>query len=133
MDRISWIVCTLHIDVVCTDIHFQLFLRPCVFIYLTCVGLRVNVYCRDIMSIVLKCSFCEFNLHGTLFGSLDVVQESLQRFPVEVSYMPEVMKRSSLAQKIDKIARKDSQVLWNFLYLTRGSLSIGVAKIVGIF
>ncbi|XP_073283244.1 DEAD-box ATP-dependent RNA helicase 13-like, partial [Primulina huaijiensis] len=36
-------------------------------------------------------------------------KESFQRFPIEVSYMPEIMKRSSLAQKIDKIARKDSQ------------------------
>lgn len=39
------------------------------------------------------------------------VQESFQRFPVEISYMPEVMKRLSLARQIDKILRKDSQVI----------------------
>lgn len=36
-------------------------------------------------------------------------KESFQRFPLENSYMPEVMKRMSLARQIDKIMRKDSQ------------------------
>ncbi|XP_048235035.1 DEAD-box ATP-dependent RNA helicase 13 isoform X2 [Ricinus communis] len=36
-------------------------------------------------------------------------KESFQRFPFEESYMPEVMKRLSLARQIDKIMRKDSQ------------------------
>lgn len=36
-------------------------------------------------------------------------KESFQRFPTEVSYMPEVMRRLSLARQIDKILRKDSQ------------------------
>ncbi|GAA0150835.1 RNA helicase [Lithospermum erythrorhizon] len=36
-------------------------------------------------------------------------KESFQRFPIKLSYMPEVMKRLSLARQIDKITRKDSQ------------------------
>ncbi|PHT38554.1 DEAD-box ATP-dependent RNA helicase 13 [Capsicum baccatum] len=36
-------------------------------------------------------------------------KEKFQRFPLEMSYMPEVMKRLSLARQIDKISRKDSQ------------------------
>lgn len=36
-------------------------------------------------------------------------KENFQRFPLEMSYMPEVMKRLSLARQIDKISRKDSQ------------------------
>lgn len=36
-------------------------------------------------------------------------KESFQRFPVDNSYMPEVLKRLSLARQIDKILRKHSQ------------------------
>ncbi|KAA0031953.1 DEAD-box ATP-dependent RNA helicase 13 [Cucumis melo var. makuwa] len=36
-------------------------------------------------------------------------KESFQRFPVDNSYMPEVLKRLSLARQIDKIVRKESQ------------------------
>lgn len=36
-------------------------------------------------------------------------KDNFQRFPVENSYMPEVLKRLSLARQIDKITRKDSQ------------------------
>ncbi|WJX76256.1 RNA helicase [Trifolium repens] len=36
-------------------------------------------------------------------------KDSFQRFPLENSYMPEVLKRLSLARQIDKITRKDSQ------------------------
>ncbi|XP_065862933.1 DEAD-box ATP-dependent RNA helicase 13 [Euphorbia lathyris] len=36
-------------------------------------------------------------------------KESFQRFPLEESYMPEVMKRLSLARQIDKMMRKESQ------------------------
>ncbi|KAI4303943.1 hypothetical protein MLD38_039520 [Melastoma candidum] len=36
-------------------------------------------------------------------------KDSFQRFPIEDSYMPEIMKRVSLARQIDKISRKDSQ------------------------
>ncbi|CAI0383182.1 unnamed protein product [Linum tenue] len=36
-------------------------------------------------------------------------KESFQRFPLDESYMPEVMKRLSLARQIDKISRKESQ------------------------
>ncbi|OIV89628.1 hypothetical protein TanjilG_14600 [Lupinus angustifolius] len=36
-------------------------------------------------------------------------KENFRRFPLENSYMPEVLKRLSLARQIDKITRKDSQ------------------------
>eukprot|EP00262_Sarcandra_glabra_P019939 TRINITY_DN7761_c0_g1_i1.p1 TRINITY_DN7761_c0_g1~~TRINITY_DN7761_c0_g1_i1.p1 ORF type:complete len:417 (-),score=84.88 TRINITY_DN7761_c0_g1_i1:17-1171(-) len=36
-------------------------------------------------------------------------KESLKRFPLDSSYIPEVVKRLSLARQIDKILRKDSQ------------------------
>ncbi|KAK9671215.1 hypothetical protein RND81_12G014100 [Saponaria officinalis] len=36
-------------------------------------------------------------------------KDTLQRFPIENTYMPEVLKRLSLARQIDKILRKDSQ------------------------
>ncbi|XP_027334823.1 DEAD-box ATP-dependent RNA helicase 13 isoform X3 [Abrus precatorius] len=36
-------------------------------------------------------------------------KDTFQRFPLENSYMPEVLKRLSLARQIDKITRKDSQ------------------------
>ncbi|KAL1329549.1 hypothetical protein HN51_046674 [Arachis hypogaea] len=37
-------------------------------------------------------------------------KDNFQRFPLQNSYMPEVLKRLSLARQIDKITRKDSQV-----------------------
>ncbi|XP_061340168.1 DEAD-box ATP-dependent RNA helicase 13 [Gastrolobium bilobum] len=37
-------------------------------------------------------------------------KDAFQRFPLENSYLPEVLKRMSLARQIDKITRKDSQV-----------------------
>ncbi|KAL0456866.1 UNVERIFIED_CONTAM: DEAD-box ATP-dependent RNA helicase 13 [Sesamum latifolium] len=51
-------------------------------------------------------------------------KESFQRFPVEVSYMPEVMKRSSLAYQIDKIVRKDSQEKAEKNWLERNAESV---------
>ncbi|CAL5192497.1 unnamed protein product [Lathyrus oleraceus] len=36
-------------------------------------------------------------------------KDTFQRFPLENSYMPEILKRLSLARQIDKITRKDSQ------------------------
>ncbi|XP_054776017.1 DEAD-box ATP-dependent RNA helicase 13 [Prosopis cineraria] len=36
-------------------------------------------------------------------------KDTFQRFPLENSYMPEVLKRLSIARQIDKIMRKDSQ------------------------
>ncbi|KAL0414164.1 UNVERIFIED_CONTAM: DEAD-box ATP-dependent RNA helicase 13 [Sesamum radiatum] len=50
--------------------------------------------------------------------------ESFQRFPVEISYMPEVMKRSSLAHQIDKIVRKDSQEKAEKSWLERNAESV---------
>uniref|UniRef100_A0A2P2LU65 Dead box ATP-dependent RNA helicase n=1 Tax=Rhizophora mucronata TaxID=61149 RepID=A0A2P2LU65_RHIMU len=47
--------------------------------------------------------------HMFLFGFHLSLQESFQRFPLEESYMPEVMKRLSLARQIDNITRKESQ------------------------
>lgn len=45
------------------------------------------------------------------FASLckSFAKESFQRFPTELSYMPAVMKRLSLARQIDKILHKDTQ------------------------
>ncbi|XP_052113682.1 DEAD-box ATP-dependent RNA helicase 13 [Arachis duranensis] len=37
-------------------------------------------------------------------------KDNFQRFPLQNSYMPEVLKRLSLARQIDKITRKNSQV-----------------------
>ncbi|XP_047310917.1 DEAD-box ATP-dependent RNA helicase 13 [Impatiens glandulifera] len=36
-------------------------------------------------------------------------KETFRRFPIEVSYMPEVNKRLSLARQVDKISRKESE------------------------
>ncbi|KAL8201745.1 hypothetical protein R6Q57_010892 [Mikania cordata] len=36
-------------------------------------------------------------------------KESFKQFPIEASYMPEVLKRLSLARQIDKVLRKESQ------------------------
>lgn len=38
------------------------------------------------------------------------MQDTLQRFPIDDSYMPEVRKRLSLARQIIKISLKDSKV-----------------------
>ncbi|KAI3469882.1 hypothetical protein Pfo_026545 [Paulownia fortunei] len=51
-------------------------------------------------------------------------KESFQRFPVEISYMPEIMKRSSLAHQIDKIVRKDSQEKAEKRWLERNAVSV---------
>ncbi|KAL0376854.1 UNVERIFIED_CONTAM: DEAD-box ATP-dependent RNA helicase 13 [Sesamum calycinum] len=51
-------------------------------------------------------------------------KESFQRFPVEISYMPEIMKRSSLAHQIDKIVRKDSQEKAEKSWLERNAESV---------
>ncbi|KAJ4967753.1 hypothetical protein NE237_014454 [Protea cynaroides] len=51
-------------------------------------------------------------------------KESLQRFPIDNSYIPEVMKRLSLARQIDKILRKDSQEKAKKSWLERSAESI---------
>ncbi|KAJ0034867.1 hypothetical protein Pint_25193 [Pistacia integerrima] len=51
-------------------------------------------------------------------------KESFQRFPLENSYMQEVMKRLSLARQIDKILRKDSQEKANKSWLERNAEAI---------
>ncbi|KAL6532236.1 hypothetical protein OROGR_014206 [Orobanche gracilis] len=51
-------------------------------------------------------------------------KESFQRFPVEISYMPEIMKRSSLAHQIDKVMRKDSQEKAEKSWLERNAESV---------
>ncbi|GMN61475.1 hypothetical protein TIFTF001_030559 [Ficus carica] len=48
-------------------------------------------------------------------------KESFQRFPLDSSYMPEVMKRLSLARQIDKIARKDSKEKVNKSWFERNA------------
>ncbi|KAG2727748.1 hypothetical protein I3760_01G172300 [Carya illinoinensis] len=51
-------------------------------------------------------------------------KESFQRFPLENSYIPEVLKRLSLARQIDKISRKDSQEKANKGWLERSAESV---------
>ncbi|KAE8698333.1 DEAD-box ATP-dependent RNA helicase 13 [Hibiscus syriacus] len=51
-------------------------------------------------------------------------EESIKRFPLESSYMPEVMKRLSLARQIDKISQKDSQERANKSWLERSVESL---------
>ncbi|KAE8721357.1 DEAD-box ATP-dependent RNA helicase 13 [Hibiscus syriacus] len=60
------------------------------------------------------------------FASLckSFAKESIKRFPLESSYMPEVLKRLSLARQIDKISRKDSQERANKSWLERSAESL---------
>lgn len=66
--------------------------------------------------------FCESSIRVAMFctnGYCCYFQDNFQRFPLEMSYMPEVMKRLSLARQIDKISRKDSQVIfWSHVSLS---------------
>ncbi|XP_022760405.1 DEAD-box ATP-dependent RNA helicase 13 [Durio zibethinus] len=60
------------------------------------------------------------------FASLckSFAKESIKQFPLENSYLPEVMKRLSLACQIDKISRKDSQERANKSWLERSAESL---------
>lgn len=60
------------------------------------------------------------------FGSLcrSFSKDSLQRFPVDESYMPEVVKRLSLARQIDNILRKNSQEKANKSWFERNAESV---------
>ncbi|MCL7030230.1 hypothetical protein MKW94_009850 [Papaver nudicaule] len=60
------------------------------------------------------------------FASLcrSLQKESLQRFPLDNSYMPEVMKRLSVARQIDKISHKDSKEKVNKTWLERNAKSV---------
>ncbi|XP_019056807.1 PREDICTED: DEAD-box ATP-dependent RNA helicase 13 [Tarenaya hassleriana] len=51
-------------------------------------------------------------------------KESVKRFPLDNSYMPEVMKRLSLARQIDKIQRKDSREKANKTWIERNAESM---------
>ncbi|CAL9092536.1 unnamed protein product [Musa textilis] len=51
-------------------------------------------------------------------------KESLRQFPVDDSYMPEILKRLSLARQIDKILRKNSQENVNKSWLMRNAESL---------
>ncbi|KAH1240989.1 DEAD-box ATP-dependent RNA helicase 13 [Glycine max] len=51
-------------------------------------------------------------------------EDNFQRFPLENSYMPEVLKRLSLARQIDKITRKDSQEKAEKNWFDRNSSSV---------
>ncbi|XP_019705829.2 DEAD-box ATP-dependent RNA helicase 13 [Elaeis guineensis] len=54
-------------------------------------------------------------------------KESLRQFPVNDVYMPEVMKRLSLARQIDKITRKNSQENAKKSWLLRNAESLELA------
>ncbi|CAA3009236.1 DEAD-box ATP-dependent RNA helicase 13 [Olea europaea subsp. europaea] len=56
--------------------------------------------------------------------SKSFAKESFQRFPIELSYMPEVIKRLSLAHQIDKITRKNSQEKAEKSWLERNAESV---------
>ncbi|XP_073159005.1 DEAD-box ATP-dependent RNA helicase 13-like isoform X4 [Henckelia pumila] len=101
-----------------TIIHYQLPLSAEVYVH-RC-GRTARAF-NDGCSIVLI-SPSDASKFAALCKSFS--KESFQRFPVEVSYMPEIMKRSSLAQKIDKIARKDSQEKAEKSWLERNAESI---------
>ncbi|KAK4382898.1 DEAD-box ATP-dependent RNA helicase 13 [Sesamum angolense] len=83
--------------------------------------LGVNLAMKDVAEIVwrLLCNIC---CEGISKDSL--FSESFQRFPVEISYMPESMKRSSLAHQTDKIVRKDSQEKAEKSWLERNAQSV---------
>ncbi|GAB4851389.1 hypothetical protein Ancab_030792 [Ancistrocladus abbreviatus] len=51
-------------------------------------------------------------------------KDTLRRFPVESSYMPEIMKRLSLARQIDKIMRKESQAKANESWIKQNAESV---------
>lgn len=51
-------------------------------------------------------------------------KESFKRFPVELSYMPEVLKRMSIARQIDKVTRKESQEKASKGWLQRNAESV---------
>ncbi|EPS61372.1 hypothetical protein M569_13422, partial [Genlisea aurea] len=53
-------------------------------------------------------------------------KESFKMFPVEVSYLPDIMKRSSLAHQIDKIVRKSSKENAERTWLERNAESVGL-------
>nr|DAD20095.1 TPA_asm: hypothetical protein HUJ06_021558 [Nelumbo nucifera] len=63
---------------------------------------------------------------GSKFASLckSFSKETLQRFPVDNMYMPEVTKQLSLARQIDKILRKDSQERAKKSWLERNAESV---------
>ncbi|XP_020106886.1 DEAD-box ATP-dependent RNA helicase 13 isoform X2 [Ananas comosus] len=65
----------------------------------------------------------------TKFYSLckSLSKETLRQFPIDDAYMPEVMKRLSLARRIDKIIRKNSQESAKKNWLERNAESVEVA------
>ncbi|XP_057959331.1 DEAD-box ATP-dependent RNA helicase 13 [Malania oleifera] len=63
---------------------------------------------------------------GSKFASLckSLSKDSFQRFPLDSSYMPAVLKRLSLARQIDKILRKDSQEKANKSWFERNAETV---------
>ncbi|KAH7852999.1 hypothetical protein Vadar_031921 [Vaccinium darrowii] len=51
-------------------------------------------------------------------------KEAFRRFPIEISYRPEIAKRFSLARQIDNISRRDSQEKANKSWVKRNAESI---------
>lgn len=63
------------------------------------------------------------------FGSLckSFSKDSLQSFPLQDSYMPEILKRLSITRQIDKILRKESQEKAKQSWFQRNAESVGLA------
>ncbi|KAL3626109.1 hypothetical protein CASFOL_029658 [Castilleja foliolosa] len=101
-----------------TVVHYQLPLSAEVYVHRCGRTARAST---DGCSIALICPN-----DASKFASLckSFSKESFQRFPVELSYIPEIMKRSSLAHQIDKITRKESQAKAERTWLERNAESV---------
>uniref|UniRef100_A0A6M2EZX6 RNA helicase n=1 Tax=Populus davidiana TaxID=266767 RepID=A0A6M2EZX6_9ROSI len=108
----------LDIPGVRTVVHYQLPHSAEVYVHRSGRTARA---CTDGCSIALISSN-ETSKFASLCKSFS--KESFQRFPLEESYMPEVMRRLSLARQIDKITRKDSQEKAKKTWFERNAESI---------